>query len=186
MSIVQELEDKLLLSKIQHGDATAFGVVYDKYVDPMYRFISFRVRSKEQAQDLTSELFAKAWQYLSSGSERGITNLRAYLYQSARNIIADYYRTRQETLPLEQAVEVSSNIHISFDTRISLEQVEVALTKLKDEWQEIVLLAYVEGFKPREIAKIIGKSQAATRVTLHRALKELRTLLETKDHNLKL
>jgi RNA polymerase sigma-70 factor (ECF subfamily) len=182
MYLKRKIEEEVLLLKIRHGDQEAFAQVYDSYVDQLYRYVSFRVRTQELAQDLTSDLFLRVWQHLTKPEGKGISNLRAYLYQVARNLIADHYRTEQKTLPLDEALQVtdlSQPRTLSPDHRVSLREIEQALTKLKPEWQEVVVLAYVEGLKPQEIAIIIGKTSAATRVILHRALQELKSALNT-------
>jgi len=180
MQSLRRIEEEILLFKIRHGDEQAFGQVYDNYVDVLFRFVSFRVRNKEQAQDIISELFLKLWQHLRQ-TENQVDNLRAFLYRMARNLVADHYRELQEELPLDEAIEVASDKggshHPSPQQQVSLREVEEAIAKLKPEWREVVILAYVEGFKPKEIADIIGKSPAATRVIIHRALQELKNKL---------
>ena len=174
MQASRRIQEEILLFKISHGDEESFAKVYDSYVDALFRFIRFRVPNVELAQDITSELFLKLWQ-ATNGRDSGINNLQAFIYKMARNLIADYYRTAQATLPLEQADEVSApNISGGEST---WSEVELAIRKLKPEWREIVVMAYIEGFKPREIARIIDKSSAATRVMLHRALQELKRIM---------
>lgn len=178
MKLTRRIEDQILLLKIKHGDQAAFASIYDRYVDALFRFVLFRVRNEEVAKDLVSDLFLKVWQYL-VGGEAKVTNLRAFLYQVARNLIADHYRDRasQETLPLEEAMQVVGGGETQLKVRLSLAEVEKALKQLSPEWQEVILLAYVEGLKHSEIALIIGKSHAATRVMIHRAMQELKRIL---------
>ena len=80
---------------------------------------------------------------------------------------------------MEEADEVEgdASTEAELDVRLSLADVERGLKTIKPDWQEVILLAYVEGLRPREIALIIGKSPATTRVLLHRALQELRKVL---------
>lgn len=180
MTFSRRIEEEILLLKIRRGDQAAFAEVYDRYVDALYRFVSFRVRTPELAQDITSELFLRVWQHLTNG-ETKVDNLRAYLYQVARNLIADHYRGQDELLGLDDMVaapEHSSSGHAQLERRIALADVERALTRLRPDWQELVLLAHVEGMKPQEIAIIIGKSRGSTRVMLHRAMTELKRLLK--------
>ncbi|KKS83546.1 MAG: RNA polymerase sigma-H factor [Parcubacteria group bacterium GW2011_GWD2_43_10] len=168
MKLSRRIEDQILLLKIKHGDQEAFAIIYDKYVDALFRFVVFRVRSEEIAQDITSELFLKIWQHITT-SPTNVENLRAFLYQMARNLVADHYRTTQETLPLEEAIEVEGSGAKDLNVRLSLAEVEKGLSNLPGD--------YIEGFKHAEIAAIIGKSPAATRVLLHRAIKELKRIL---------
>jgi len=176
MKLSRRIEEQILLLKIRHGDQEAFAAIYDQYVDALFRFVVFRVRSEELAQDITSELFLKVWQHLTS-KEREVKNLRAWLYQVARNLVADHYRTAQETLPLEQVSEIEDKSEVTLSERLSLAEVEKGLRELKGEWQEVIILAHIEGLKHSEIAAVIGKTPAATRVLLHRALKELKRIL---------
>ena len=104
MSVSNSIRERILLLKIKHGDAGAYAELYDFYVEPIYRYVLFRVPAKELAEDVTSEVFLKVWERLSGGSE--VQNLRAYLYQVARNQIADYFRKdHQATLPVEMVDE---------------------------------------------------------------------------------
>ena len=59
MKLSRRIDEEILLLKIRHGDQEAFAVIYDRYVDSLFRFVSFRVRSEELAQDITSDLFFK-------------------------------------------------------------------------------------------------------------------------------
>ncbi|MBU1038705.1 RNA polymerase sigma factor [Patescibacteria group bacterium] len=180
MQVSRRIEEEILLFKIRHGDEEAFARVYDKYVDALFRFILFRVKTKEQAQDIVAELFLKLWQHLRNNNNQ-VDNLRAFLYRMARNLVVDYYRERQEELPLDEAIQVSDEAggsrYLSPQQQVSLSEIEVAIKKLKPAWQEVIVLAHVEGFKPKEIAKIIGKTPAATRVIIHRALQELKKII---------
>lgn len=177
MQLARRIEEEILLLKIKHGDQEAFAQIYDLYVDSLFRFVNFRVPTPEQAQDIVSELFLRLWQRLRE-PEAKVHNLRAFAYQIARNLIADYYRSAQETLPLEQAYETPhTKKESSPEFNMSLREVEDGLRKLRPESQEIIVLAHIEGIKPKEIATIIGKTPEATRVMLHRALQELKEVL---------
>ena len=179
--ITRKLRDEILLIKMRHGSREAFATVYDVYVDAIYRFIFYRVATPEIAEDITSELFLKLWQYLTNNTsnEIKIKNLRAYLYQTARNLIADHYRLKNEDISLDELVEAgdgkaeTDNIEQIFN----LQEIENSLLKIKPEWREVIVLAHVEGLPHQEIAEILGKTPAATRVILHRALRELRQVL---------
>lgn len=178
MKLSRRIEEEILLLKIRHGDQEAFAVIYDTYVDQLFRFVSYRVPNEESAQDIVSELFLKMWQQFTGEQAPQVQHLQAYLYRSVRNLVSDHYRSSQETLPLDEAIDVPE--HAAQDkplVNVSLGEIERGLRKLKPEWQEVIVLAYVEGFKPKEIAEIIDKSPAATRVILHRALQELKKVL---------
>ena len=173
-----------IISQIRQGDTDAFARIYDEYVEPIYRFVFFKVSSAEVAQDLTSEAFTKVFQYIVSTSKK-IKNIKAFIYRVARNTVIDHYRKRSdESLPVEGEVEIqiedqSQPLEEQLDQRLALEAFHRAVETLKDDWQEIVQLRYIEGYSNSEIAVIVEKSEGSVRVILHRALKELKRTMDS-------
>ena len=176
------LKEQFLLYRIKaKKDADAFGEIYDLYVKRIYRFIYFKVPSAEQAEDLTSESFLKAWHYLFE--KREVPNLQALLYSIARSVVIDWYRassaermgtvsldeTLTATLPDAAAEKTLRNIEAKFDTTLVLER----LRGLKDEYREVVIMKFLDEMSTAEIATVLGKSSANVRVILHRATKFL-------------
>lgn len=180
------LQDKLLLIRLKKKDPEAFSKVYDLYVTPIYRFIYFKVSSRQDAEDLTSEVFMKMWQYVTQ-TEDDIENLRALIYRSARNLVIDYYRKNakrdiaQDDEVLAQVEDEKQQSLLSeIDTRIEMKNIEKVLRKMKDDYREILMLRFIEELSINEIANILNKSKGSVRVTLHRALKIARELI-SKD-----
>ena len=103
-----KIQDKILLIRLKKRDPEAFARVYDMYVTPIYRFIYFKVSRRQDAEDLTSEVFMKVWKYVATTDE-DIENLRALLYRSARNIVIDFYRSNAKR-EITQDFEILSNI----------------------------------------------------------------------------
>jgi RNA polymerase sigma-70 factor (ECF subfamily) len=175
------LKEKFLLFRIRvKKDPDAFGEIYDSYVKQIYRFIYFKVPSAEQAEDLTSEAFLKAWHYLKE--KRDVTNLQALLYSVARSVVIDWYRAAaaergnvmlEESVTIEAADAASEKlqheIEVKFDTSLVLEK----LRGLKDEYREVVILKYLDELTTGEIAAVLGKTPANVRVLVHRATKAL-------------
>lgn len=182
---MQPFEEKLLLYKIiTKRDAESYGLLYDKYVEKIYRFIYFKVQNKEDAEDLTSEVFLKAWQYIISKTPSTIESLSGLLFSIARNAIIDLYRERAKK-PLV-SIEIVSEVASEQKEKETLEyQEDIShmiglIKKLKQDYQEVLLLKYVEDLKISEIAKVTGKSTMNVRVLLHRAMKKLKELSEAK------
>ena len=179
-----KFQEKLLLLRLKKKDPEAFSKVYDLYVTPIYRFIYFKVATKQDAEDLTSEVFLKIWQYVNE-TEDEIENLRALLYRSARNLVIDFYR-RNAKKDITQDMEVLSNISDErqqsllsrIETEFEMKNIEKVLRRLKDEYREIIILRFIEELSITEIADILDKSKGSVRVLLHRALKVLRELLK--------
>lgn len=175
------LKEKFLLFRIRaKKDPEAFGEIYDAYVAPIYRFIYFKVSSAEQAEDLTSETFLKAWQYLKE--KRDVPHLQALLYSVARSVVIDYYRAAANergdvSLEDSQASQLtddnSAKLLRDIDTKFDTTQVIEKLRRLKDEYREVIVMKYLDELTTHEIASVLGKSPANVRVLLHRATKAL-------------
>lgn len=171
--------DALLLLRFANGEVNAFGDIFDRYHQPIYRFIYFRVGSEETAQDLTSTVFTKLLERVSQSKFSFIGfHLRAYIYQIARNVIVDYYRTREhEELPLiynEEDVSFVSEKRL-MDKAVSNVELEYSLKILAPDVREVVILRYIEDLPIKEVAKIVGKTSEAVRVIIHRAVKRLQS-----------
>ena len=183
MSGLDPLEEKLILERARRGEREGFAEIYDFYVVKIYRFIYLKVNRKEDAQDLTSEVFLKSWRYL---NEREISNLKSLLYQTARNLVIDFYRRnkgeRRAGVSLEEVqntlVDKKNNLLKNADLNLEMERVKKSLSQIKSDYQEVVILRHIEEFSFKEIADILGKSEGSVRVLSHRALKALREEME--------
>ena len=177
-----KLTEKVLILKSRLGNKDAFATIYNKYINKIYRFAFYKTSSKEIAEDIASQTFLKLWEKIAQGGQ--IRSLQALLYQIARNLIIDHYRSKHNTeVPLEfetekQAVHIDEKIH----TRIDNELLRPAVMKLKEEYREVVILRYIEELSISEIAKIVDKSNGNVRTLTHRALNELKKIL--KDYNI--
>jgi len=178
------IQEKILLYKIYtKKDTDAYAELYDLYVKRIYRFVFFKVGSHENAEDVTSEVFLKAWQYLIGGTD-SVSDIKSFsglLYRIARNSIIDFYRARasKNEVPINEDLDVSDggNWYGQLGDKIETEKIIQTIKKLKQEYQEVLTLKYVDELEIREICEITGKGQVAVRVTLHRALKKLKDIL---------
>lgn len=180
------LVDRYLLYRIRtHQDSQAFARIYDRYVTSIYRFVLLKLPSKEDAEDLTSDTFLKCWRYVQE--HRSIMDIRALLYQIARNAVIDWYRQRatnpSRTLAVTfQASEASSPIDEPSDAgqsravieaRADLALVMGKLERLKDEYRDVLMLRLIDGLPFNIIGEILGKTAGNVRVVYHRAKKAL-------------
>lgn len=185
------LREKYLLYLIQiKRDQKAYAELYDLCVASIYRFIYFKVASKEEAEDLTSEVFLKAWSYLAD--HRDVLNFTALIYRIARNLVIDYYRTRKQHVSLDETREAGGdggevNSMEQTDQGEQIVQTEIALDAakviesmklLKDEYREALMFRYIDELSVSEIAEILGKSSVGVRVLLHRATKTLEQVIQ--------
>lgn len=175
-------EQQALVEKALKRDEAAFAELYDLHFEKIYRFVFFRVNHKETAEDLVAETFTKAWDKL-----REISDPRAFngwLYQIARNLVIDYYRTRKPAVDLqelENVLEYEENIidkaNLGFQQEIFLK----AVKNLSSDQQIVIKLKFIDELDNYEIARILNKSEGAIRVIQHRAISELRKYLN--EHN---
>jgi len=165
----------LIPDKIMANQKKEFGEIYDKYIEKIYRFVFVKVSSQDIAQDICSETFLKGWE---SFKTQKIDNPQAFLYRIARNLVIDYYREKGRTKIVSAEYSSIPDPRAGFEEKIALdsdlEQVKKALSKLSDDYQNVVVLRYLEDLPIPEIAKALDKTEDATRVTLHRALKALK------------
>lgn len=158
--------------------AEQFGLVYDQYIEKIYRFVLLKVSSQEIAEDITSKVFLKGWEAYKK--EQGkIDNPKAFLYRIAGNAVIDHYRAkgRNNVVPADSVAELPATGPTAYQAAIlnaDMEAVKKALGALKQEYQDIIIWHYIEDLSIAEIAKMISKEEGNVRVILHRALSALR------------
>lgn len=183
-----KLSEKLLLFRLKtKRDTESYAQLYDAYVDQIYRFVYFKVSTHEEAEDITSEVFLKGWNYVSENKE--IKSFSGLLYRIARNCIIDLYR--HKTAKPESSLDdyLAKGFEVAdtgkwfgkIDIKLDSEKILQGLKKLKQEYQEVITLRYVDELEVDEIGEIIGKGNVAVRVTIHRAIKKLKQILESKS-----
>ena len=159
-----------------------FEEIYDDNVEQIYRFVFLKLGSRDEADDITSKTFLRVWETLKrEGSYGRVKNPRAYAYKIARNLLIDYYRRkREESIPVEDVVledkEKRADERAEIDSE--MERVRVALKKLNDDYQNVVIWYYLNELTVEEISELMGKSETNIRVTIHRAVSALRKELE--------
>mgnify|MGYP003834825341 CR=1 FL=1 len=179
----RKINEKILLYKVRtKKDPEAFGQLYDLYIDKIYRFVYFKVNSKEDTEDITSAVFLKVWGYLIEYTEKEIDSFSGLVYRIARNAVIDFYRSRaiHKEYPidiLEETPTDDNNYH-KVEVNQEVEKIMKDIKKLKYEYQEVLILKYVDELEIAEIAEILGRGQTNIRVIMHRAIKKLKEFQE--------
>ena len=177
-------EDRNLALRAGKGDAAAFGALYDRYVDAVYRYVFYRVRNDADAEDLVSDVFMRALRAIPRYEPR--VAFLAWLYRIARNAVIDRARRSRTQISFEdalahpnvdQVVEPDATILALSDK----EAVRDALAKLTPLQQEVIVLRFVEGYTTHEIADLVGKREGTVRGIQFRALEALRTLIPSRE-----
>ena len=172
-----------LVERAQAGDAEAFGELYDRYVDQVYRYIAYRVGSTQLAEDLTSETFLRALRRIGSFTWQG-RDVGAWFVTISRNLIADHYKSGRYRLELttDDVTESGSAPTISGPEAEVLEAMQnkvllEAIKKLNAEQQECVVLRFLQSLSVSETAQIMGKNEGAIKALQYRAIRTLGRLL---------
>jgi len=175
--------ERQLVLQAQDGNSEAFGQLYDAYMERIYRFVYFRVEDQQTAEDITSQVFLKAWSNLDRFSFNRTPYL-AWLYTIAHNAVIDHYRTRKVTTALDD-VQLSQPDHSEavendIDLTAEMQSVKTALQALTDDQQKVLTLKFIEGMSNNEIAHQLGKREGAIRALQMRGLQALAKQLEEK------
>lgn len=173
-------DDVLLIQKVISRDPDAFGRLYDMYVDRVYRHVYYRVGNVADAEDLTQQVFLKAWQAIDRYKKTASPFL-AWLMTISHNLVVDFYRSKKDKAYLDAEVtadDLASSPERIAEARFDQQQLRGAILQLRSDQQQAILLRFIEGFQYAEIASLLGKSEGAIRVILHRALVALRRILE--------
>jgi RNA polymerase sigma-70 factor (ECF subfamily) len=159
-----------------------FGKIYDKYVEKIFRFVFLKVNSKEIAEDLTSETFLRTWEVFRQGNQK-IENVSAFLYQTAKNLITDYYREKGKAKIISPdlgrpIVDPRQNLEKQIILNSEMERVRKALSQLNEDYQNAIIWYYLDEMPIQEVANLLDRTVPATRVLISRAIKALREKLE--------
>jgi RNA polymerase sigma-70 factor, ECF subfamily len=172
-----------IVTRAQGGDAEAFGQLYDRYVDVVYRYVHYRVSNSALAEDLTSETFLRALRRITSYTWQG-RDFGAWLVTIARNLIADHYKSGRYRLELATSDLVEAGADRSEDgpedevlTGITNGVLLAAVKRLNPEQQECIALRFLQGMSVAETAQIMGKNEGAIKALQYRAVKSLSRLL---------
>lgn len=161
------------------GSAEAFGALYDRYHPDILRYFDARVRNSDVAQDLTQQLFLRAWQAVPRYQDRGLP-FAAWLFRMARNIAVDHYRAHRRLAPIDD-VDLPSDQAGAADGLIADERsarVRRALDRLSEDHRQVLILRFVLEKSAREIGQIMGRKEVTVRGLQHRALRALRAELQ--------
>ena len=165
-----------LVVRATHRDFEAFGELYSIYLDRIYKYVLGHLGERMTAQDITEEVFLKAWKAIDSCKGREQT-FSAWLYRIARNHLIDYLRRRRRLQTTEIRMESLAGIDdVGQEMELKLEQQRLleAISVLPDNQRQVIILKFVEGMDNREVGQIMGKSEGNIRVIQMRALRALR------------
>lgn len=158
-----------------------FTLIYDQYIEKIYRFVYVKVNSQEIAEDITSKVFLKGWESYQKDPQN-INNIGSFLYQISRNMVTDHYREKGRTKivstdHIPQIIDHKVNIHEKAVLHADIELIKSAIQNIKKDYQDVIIWHYLEDMSASEIAELMHKPVGTVRVMIHRGLQSLKNEL---------
>lgn len=159
---------------VQSGQTEQFTVLYDLYIDKIYRFLFYRLHHKELAEDLTSQTFLQAFDKIHQ-YDAGKGAFGAWLYRVARNLMIDEVRRKKPTDTIDNHYDLQddTNIEADVDAQLSAESVQKLLESLPVDARELLTLRLWDELSYAEIAGLTGKTEGALKMQFSRLIKKL-------------
>ncbi len=161
-------------------------MVYDVIFNDLYKYIYWNIGSRDDAQDLASEVFVKALAALDR-FEAARSTARAWLFTIARNLVVDHHRKRSRRSQAALADDIPSAgcMEDAVETAAASTAVRAALRELNEEQRQVVTMKFFSGLSNAEVAAAMGKREGAVNAMQHRALKKMGKMLEEEGWNRK-
>jgi RNA polymerase sigma-70 factor (ECF subfamily) len=175
------LKDDELIDLARNGEVDAFGEIYSRYADSIFRYLYAHLNDVQDAEDLMADVFLRTWRALPEFQPNPKVPFYVFLYRIARNRLIDHYRraaVRQNDISLEENDELEQPSDASQPALQNLERIEMGkvIQKLRSEYRTVLVLRFLNGLTPEETAQVMQKSVGAVRVLQHRALRALQKL----------
>jgi RNA polymerase sigma-70 factor (ECF subfamily) len=169
--------DEILVERAR-ADGEAFGLLYERYVRQIYKYIYYRTSNAPDAEDLTAKVFFQALNNLHRYESRGLP-FSAWLFRIAHNVVANWHRDsgRRKTVELEDTI-VATHSRIdpvaTAETNEEYEELKQVIAKLPADRQQLLFLKFVEDLPNAQIAEVMRKSEGAIKALLHRTVTSMR------------
>jgi RNA polymerase sigma-70 factor, ECF subfamily len=174
-------EEKRLVAAAQR-DPAAFGPLYERYTDQIYRYIYRRVGDHDEAEDLTAQAFQQALAALPAYQWRGLP-FGAWLYRIAGNLIIRHRKVRGREViveHVERIVDERGSFSDPADALLrqaSTDQLLAAVRELSHDQQQALVLKYSHGMTNQQVGALMGRTEGGVKQLVHRAMLVLRSTL---------
>lgn len=170
-----------LIVQFNQGDTEAFTAIYNKYFSRLYYFVKRFVPEREDAEDITADVFVKLWSLRTNLNS--IRNIEAFLYITGRNACLDFLRqmqrrsARQQEL-LHALLQEKEEGHLTDDVKaLALKAIYIEIEKLPRSCRQVFKMAYFDGLSNSQIAETLSINNQSVRNHKLRAVKTLRMAL---------
>ncbi len=165
---MQEID---IIELCKNGDKESFSLLYDLYFNKIYNFVYYKTSHKETTEDLVSVTFLKALEKINKfKSNKG--TFQAWLFRIARNTVIDYYRKRKTVYDISDVWDFKSNDNFLKDIqqKKEVEKIIEFMKTLTSMQREIIILRIWENMSYKDIAEIMGKSEASCKMLFKRSI----------------
>lgn len=181
-------EIEALVKLVQKGDHDAFSTLYDIYIDPIYKYVYYRVNN-EDVEDLVETVFLKVWENIRKYKPKK-KSFSAWIFRITHNLVVDYYRASKDRSYEELKIEVPDykrehNPIKNAERSLDNDALKKALKNLKKSYRDIIIYKFINELTNSEISELLKKSEGSLRILQYRALKALRRELEEMGINYK-
>lgn len=178
--LASEFDEQAVVEAAQQGDQVALGSLYDHYFPRVYRFVSTRLSSTEDAEDVTTEIFLRIIENLRTFTWRGLP-FGAWVFRIARNEVVSHVRrqkVRSATSELTESIQDPSPDHVDeLVTAFTIATVRIATEKLPEAQRQVITLRFGAGLSVAETAQALGKTENNVKVLQHKAIAKLQTMV---------
>jgi RNA polymerase sigma-70 factor, ECF subfamily len=164
-----------------------FSSLYKTHLRDVYSYAYYRVGNHHDAEDLTEQTFLQAYRHFERAQRESKGRpLRPWLIRIAHNLAANYYRDRsrrpQTAIDDADMLAATHTTEALVQDRDDLKRILECVQQLPDDRREALIMRFALGMDNREIARALGRTDGATKVLLHRAIRQLEELVENAEN----
>ena len=174
-------DEKDLIQQAKSGDKSAFGKLFDMYFTPIYRYLRLRCGNEQDAEDLSAEVFMRAWEKLPGFDLRaGDSMFRSWLFRIAHNLLIDRYRKgdkEESVAEIPEKISKEERVETQIVLKNEKQKLMEAIQQLDERMQQVIIARFMSGLSHIETAEVLGISSGNVRIVQYRALRRLKEIL---------
>ena len=174
------MTDEQIMLQVKGGQINSLSILFQRYQVPLYNFFLRQTRDEQLSEDFTQNVFERILKY--RYSYKAEASFRSWIYQIARNVRTDHYRLNKvridDNVDLPSLTLMAESIEDQLESKEQEKLLEWAISQLKNEYREVLILGWIEKMKYADVSKILGISEANVKVRMHRAVKQLKTIVQ--------